>query len=172
MGFDWKTAVRGIAPALATALGGPAAGAATKALSRVLLGKEDATEDEIAARVESWTAADVLAVKQADQTFALEMAKIAQAADALEASDRANARAREIAIRDWVTPTLAIALTAIWALVMACLFFVSIPSGNRDVLVQGVGNASGLVGLVVGYYFGTSFGSRSKDAVIGQALNQ
>jgi hypothetical protein len=170
MSFDLKAALRGIAPALATALGGPAAGTATKVLAGVLLGKDDATQDELAARVGTVTADDVLKLKQADQAFALEMARIAQGSDALEIDDRKNARAREIATHDWVTNALAIAVTSIFALALAGLYFVPIPPANRDVLIQAVGMVGSVWGVVVAYYFGTSLGSRAKDATIGKAL--
>jgi hypothetical protein len=170
MGFDWKAAIRGVAPALATALGGPAAGAATKALSNVLLGKDNGTEAELEARIASWTPADQLALKKADQDFALEMAKVAEAEDALEGQDRANARAREVGTKDWVTRVLSLAVTAIFTLMCAGLFFVKIPTENRDVLIQVVGTIGSVWGVIIAYYFGTSFGSRSKDETIGKAL--
>ena len=46
--MDWKSIVKVVAPTIATGLGGPLAGLATKALSEVLLGKSDGTEDEVA----------------------------------------------------------------------------------------------------------------------------
>ena len=42
-----KTLITEIAPTIATALGGPLAGGATKLLSQALTGKEDATEKEM-----------------------------------------------------------------------------------------------------------------------------
>lgn len=46
--FDWRAAVRGVAPVLGTALGGPLAGAAVAALSNAILGGSsgDAAKDE------------------------------------------------------------------------------------------------------------------------------
>ena len=49
--MDWKSVVRTVAPTLATALGGPLAGAAVQALSVALLGRPDGTEQEVAEAV-------------------------------------------------------------------------------------------------------------------------
>ena len=43
----WKKILKGIAPTLATALGGPLAGMATKVISEKLLGKDDGGDSEI-----------------------------------------------------------------------------------------------------------------------------
>ena len=43
---DWKDVIGAVAPTIATALGGPLAGAAVKTLSNVLLGHEKGTESD------------------------------------------------------------------------------------------------------------------------------
>ena len=43
----WKKILKGVAPTLATALGGPLAGMATKVISEKLLGKDDGGDNEI-----------------------------------------------------------------------------------------------------------------------------
>jgi hypothetical protein len=61
----WKDVVRNVAPALGSALLGPAAGAALRAVSTALLGKPDGTEAEVEARIANWTPADELALRTA-----------------------------------------------------------------------------------------------------------
>ena len=48
---DWKKVLGGIAPTIATALGGPLAGTATKFLASSLLGKDEASESELEAAI-------------------------------------------------------------------------------------------------------------------------
>lgn len=49
---------------------------------------------------------------------------------------------------------------------MACLFmigFKKLPEGSEHLMVNALGIIEGLVGMVVGYYYGSSAGSRLKD---------
>lgn len=50
---------------------------------------------------------------------------------------------------------------------IAALIYVPIPASNENTLVQLVGTMSTLAGLVVGYYFGSSDGSRRKTEMLG-----
>lgn len=53
------------------------------------------------------------------------------------------------------------------AALIAALIYVPIPASNENTLVQLVGTMSTLAGLVVGYYFGSSDGSRRKTEILG-----
>lgn len=174
MGASWKDAVRSIAPALATALGGPAAGLATRAIAGAILGKPNATDAELDAALVGATPDKMLEYRQAlhtaDLAFARDMEEFDLKRDEYEGQDRANAREREKVTHDWVTPTLALAVTAIFFATLGGLFFVKIPTENRDVLIQAVGTIGSVWGVVVAYYFGTSFGSRAKDKTISTAM--
>ena len=99
--MDWKSIVRTVAPTLATALGGPLAGAAVQALSVALLGRPDGTEQEVAEAVLVGGTDALLKVKQAEADFAVKMRE-------LDIRDLASAR--ELAKVDYQTPrTLALA---------------------------------------------------------------
>lgn len=175
MAFNWKGALRAVAPALATALGGPADGAAISALAGLLLGKDTASEDELAARVQNLTADDVLKLKQADQAFAVEMAQIARAGDATEAQDRSSAREREVSSHDsWTPRVLAILMVGTFIYVVYCVTTGHIAQ-IKDPLVAGIlgsviGYTSAKTDTVYGYYFGGSYGSARKDITIAQQL--
>lgn len=76
MSFDWKKLVGTVAPTLATALGGPLAGAAVGAISQAVLGKDNGTEDEISVALAS-ASPDVLAkIKEVDNTFKVRMEEL------------------------------------------------------------------------------------------------
>lgn len=53
------------------------------------------------------------------------------------------------------------------AALIAALVYIPIPGPNENTLVQLVGTLSTLAGLVVGYYFGSSDGSRRKTEMLG-----
>jgi hypothetical protein len=70
-----KKIIGEVAPTLATALGGPLAGAAVAAIAKAL----GTSEDDLPSKVESMTAADLIAIKRADQEFALKMQEMVNA---------------------------------------------------------------------------------------------
>ena len=76
MDFDWKSIVRTVAPVLGTAIGGPLGGLATRTIAGALLGDENATEDQIAAAVQSASPDQLLALKKADEEFKVRMKEL------------------------------------------------------------------------------------------------
>ncbi|MFO0253092.1 MAG: 3TM-type holin [Betaproteobacteria bacterium] len=74
--FDWKSLVATVAPTLATALGGPLAGMATKAIATAVLGRDEATEAELAQALAGATPDQLLALKKADADFAVRMKEL------------------------------------------------------------------------------------------------
>jgi len=172
MAFDWKKALRTVAPALASALGTPAAGAATKILANILLpGKADPSEDELATKVENLTAADVLAIKAADYQFAKDMEAFRIQELQVDAGDRANARQREVLTKDVFPKILAAATLVTFYVLVFVLVRVPIPEANRSAFDITLGAVVGAVTTVMAYYFGSSSSSRAKDRAIGEALN-
>lgn len=177
---DWKDAIRAVAPGLATALGtlggGPLLGAALGQLSTVLLGKPDGTEGEIADALNRGLSGDqIVALKQAEQSFQIEMARIAQAEDASVLEDRKDARARQIASKDLMPHYIFWTMAVLYATSTALLYYGPTPTDDftRTLLVKAytvieVGFTSALF-----YFVGSSNGSRkSGDAVRAIAEKQ
>lgn len=166
MAFDWKSLLGTVAPTLATALGGPVAGIAVKAIAGSLLGNEDATEREIAAAMASTTPADLLKLKEVDHAFQLEMERLGVDLEKIAAADRDSARGMQKATKAWIVPVLA-------GITVAGFFGVV-----AWVLTGNVGLESTLLGFVLGqvsakaeqvynFYFGSSAGSKEKTAKLG-----
>ena len=65
-----------------------------------------------------------------------------------------------------IAEVIAILLVVLLGAAMLTLFFVAIPAANKDVLVAIIGILSANVGAVVGYFYGSSAGSKGKDATI------
>ena len=74
--FNWKGLVGTVAPTLATALGGPFAGMAVKAISSAVLGNEGGSEGDIALALTGASPDTMLALKEADNSFALRMKEL------------------------------------------------------------------------------------------------
>lgn len=90
--MDWKNIVRNIAPTIAAGLGGPMAGTAVKFLAEEFLGNPDATETEIQAAILGASPAELAKLRELDNQFAIEMAKLKVDIFKLEVDDRKSAR--------------------------------------------------------------------------------
>jgi hypothetical protein len=167
---DWKDVVGAVAPGLATALGGPLAGAAVAALSAKLLGREDGTEADVAAAVTAGGPDALLAIRQADQVFATRMRELDIDVEKLHQADRADARMRELSGNDAWTPRLLAAVVLLgWFAVQGFLLTNVVPAEMREIVLRAMGTLDMALGLVLSYYFGSSSSSRVKDDVISKA---
>jgi hypothetical protein len=162
-----------VAPMLATAVGGPLAGVATKAIMGALGLAEDTSPEQVAAAVTSAGPDQLLALRKANQDFTLRMTELDIDLLRIEGDDRADARARQIAVRDRIPGVLAVLLTVGFFLVLAWMMGHGVPkdtAGSEAMLVM-LGALGGAFGAVVNYYYGSSIGSARKDAAI-EALSR
>ena len=172
MAFDWKALVKSIAPSIGTALGGPLGGIAGLALTKALGLSEDSAKDEgsLAAAIQGASPDQLLALKKADQDFAVQMQKLGfenvEALEAIAAGDRANARDREIKTQDWTPKVLGIAITLGFFGLLGFLLWKSPPDGSRDILNIMLGSLGSAWIGVVSYYFGSSAGSARKTELM------
>ncbi|MBI3481261.1 MAG: hypothetical protein HY016_13060 [Nitrosomonadales bacterium] len=167
--FDWKKAVATIAPSLAAALVPELglAGVAIRAIGEAV-GIPNATEQQVSAAIAQATPADLLAIKQADQQFEKDMAAIGVDLAKIAAEDRANAREREIKTGDSWTPRILAAVVVVGYLsVQWYILSHIVPQEMREIVLRSMGTLDMALGLVLGYYFGSSAGSARKDVVIG-----
>ena len=174
MAFDWKAALRKGAPALAAAIANPGtlAAHATQILAGVLLGKPDATEDEISAKVESMTAAEYAEVRKADQGFALEMSKIAQAGDAISAQDTANARDMKKETHSTTPDVISYAILIMFGIELILSHFYAVQPSNHDFASQANNTLNLAVATVLGFWLGGAYSSRTQGATIAKALDK
>ena len=107
----WKTAkeVLGVvAPTIGTALGGPMGGVAARTLATSLLGKSDATEQEIISAVTGASPEQLAMLKNAELEFQTEMKKLDIDLARINMQDRDSARRRQAEMGDHVPSVLAI----------------------------------------------------------------
>lgn len=157
-----------VAPVIGTAIGGPFGAAAMTALASGL-GESD--PKALAAKIQSADPAVLQAMQKADQDFKAKMAEVGIQEEQLAAQDRDSARQREIKTGDIWTPRVLGAIAIAGAVGVAG--FILLHGVDKDV----TSFESGLIGTVVGYvfaeakavynyYFGSSQGSKDKDAIM------
>jgi len=184
MAFDLKRAIATIAPTLATMLGGPLAGTAVAALAAALGLSPGSTQDDITKVVQSgaMTPETIAAIRQADQKHAeimgqqgIDLAKLnadnAAAIAATDEQDRDSARQREIKAGDsWTPRTIAAVFIVGYFAVQAFLLQNIIPAEMREIVMRTLGTLDMGLGLILGYYFGSSSGSDKKNEILADAV--
>lgn len=166
---DWKTIVSTVAPSLGTALGGPLAGTAVAAIVNALgiAPEPHETPEQAAAKyIPKATPEDLLKVKEAEDKFVTDMAKLGIDILTLETKDRDSARARESAIKD-STPRVLAYITTV-AFLVVCVFILGGWTKTDSVLAGTViGYVAANAQQVMAYYFGSSSGSDLKTRLMG-----
>lgn len=173
---DWKDVIGSVAPGLATAFGGPLAGAAVKVIADKVLGRPDASESEVigALSASSLSGEQIVALKSAEQAFQVEMARVDQAREAAAIDDTKSARqqtvdlAKESSPIAWGAPVVSSLVVAGYFFCIYRLFLVSddLPANAFQLLNVMFGALSIAFGQVTNYWMGSSAGSkRAGDAV-------
>jgi len=169
--MDWKSLVSSVAPWIGTALGGPLGGLAVTAVADAL-GLSEKTESAIKSALAGATQADLRALKEADQQFALQMQEMGyqntQALERIAADDRASARAREAALKDTTNRNLAYVIVMGFFAVIVGLLFADIPDGVREPLLILLGALATQMNNVMAYYFGSTAGGKLKSDLLAQ----
>ena len=161
-----KGVLNTVAPLLATAVGGPLAGTAVRAICGALGLASDTPPDQVAAAVQAASPDQLLAIKKAEDDFKVQMKQLNVDAAKLGNEDRANARQREISTKDRTPEVLAVAVTLGFFGLLAIQCFVEIPAANQSLLNIMTGSlGSGWIAML-SYYFGSSSGSKDKDMTI------
>lgn len=165
--------VRTVAPSIATAVGGPLAGMATRAISEALLGKPDGTEDELVEAAKNATPEQLLALKQAEQDFVIRMRELDVDLERISNQDRDSARSREIQLKDITPKVLAGVITVGYFGVLFWMLRFGLPeTGASEALLVMLGALGTAWGGIVAYYFGSSAGSRDKNETISKMMKR
>ncbi len=158
---DLLKIVKNYAPSVATALGGPLAGAAVGMLADKL-GISDKTVEGVTAALVG-NPANLEKLKEIE----LEMYKI-------DAQDRDSARKREVEmaksdvhfITKNITSILAIGVLTGSLIIATLVFFVDFPDSQENILIFVLGSLFSIATQVISYYFGSSQGSKDKSDAI------
>ena len=145
-----------VAPTIATALGGPVAGMAVKALSGALFGHDEATEDEIKTALANPTADQLAALKKIDADFKVQMKSLDIDLERIAASDRDSARNYAILTHDLTPRILAVIVVVAWGSVQWFMLHNVIEPSMRELIARVLGTLDGALMLVLSYYFGSA----------------
>lgn len=158
-----KEIVRTVAPALATALGGPLAGSAVRVLSEKFLGKADGTPEEIEAVLTTATPEQLIELKRLDTEFAKHLSDNDIKLEQIDAADRNSAREREKVVKDGAPLVIALVVLALWCWVTYTLLTAGVVEGADDALIGRVlGTLDAAVTGSLWYFLGSSRGSDKK----------
>lgn len=165
--FDgaWKT-LKALAPTVATALGGPVAGLAVRALGDAL-GQELGTPEDALRAVAAATPEQLLAIKNSEQAFVLEMQKLDLDVFKLEVDDRKDSRARAIAMHDFSPNFIGLVILVFWGFTNYTLLTMDAPPKVGDMTV---GRILGMIdAATMAFLYWIYGGSKTGDRAIREA---
>jgi hypothetical protein len=154
-----------VAPTLALAVGGPFGPLAAAAIHAALGSTDQATAETALANA---TPDQLLALKKADQDFSVQMETLGIAKEKLAFDDTANARAREVSVKDSTPHILAYTITAGFFITLGFLVFKGKPETGGDVMLVLMGALGTAWTGIIQYYFGSSAGSADKSDAINK----
>ena len=173
--MDWKSVIGTVAPWIATAISGPLGGLAVSAAADAL-GLSDKTTAALKTAISGATPEQMLALKQADQAFALEMQKLGfkQVADleAIAAGDRKDARDMSKTTRSPVPALLSILVTCGYFGVLIGMMTDTLKVSDSQALLIMLGSLGTAWGGVMAFWFGTTAGSQHKNELIAKVTTK
>jgi hypothetical protein len=159
----WFKAIMKVAPTLAAALGGPFGGLAASVLKDIT-GLDQAGAEKAIAEGNPEIFAQL---KAAEQAFEVKLKELDIKREELAYEDIADARARQLATRDWVPAVLtAIALTFFFWLAYSILNALEIVQENESFIMYLLGVASAWVTQGYNFFLGSSKGSQRKTDLL------
>lgn len=162
--MSWKETLGAIAPTLATALGGPLAGAATKFIASSFLGDENANIEDIETAVLGASPEQLAQLKSIDKEFKISMEKLGVDVFKLEVADKGNARENNKG--SYMPAVLSLGLTFIVGVLLYALFYIEPPEGAREPLLIVLGMVVKEWSNSMHYWFGTTRSSSDKNRLM------
>ena len=157
MGLSLKGVLSSIAPEIAELLPGPIGGAVRKILGTEIMGDPNASEETIAKLIADKDPAALVKLKEIQLNLTEKLGEQGIELERIAAADRADARNREIKTGDVWTPRILAALVIFaWFLVQYYILTHIVDPAMMTIVVRGLGTLDMAVGMVLGYYFGSS----------------
>jgi hypothetical protein len=170
--MDWKSIISTVAPWIGTALGGPLGGMAVSAVADAF-GLSEKTTDAVKQALSGATPEQMLALKNADQAFSVNMQKLGfehiETLQKLSNDDMASARQREMVVKDYTPRLLILFITMGFFGILGFMLFFPIPDANKTVLDLMLGSLGTAWLAGVYYYFGSSTSSERKTELIAMS---
>ena len=148
--------IENVAPTIATALGGPVAGMAVKALSNALLGHDDGSEDDIRSALATATPDQIASIRKVDNDFKVQIKSLDIDLVKIAANDRDSARNMAIGTHSFTPSIMSYVIVVCWALIQMFLFTHVIDPSMRELISRVLGTLDGALMLVLSFWFGSS----------------
>lgn len=167
--MSWQDTLKTLAPTVATALGGPLAGAAVVALGE-LLGVPKASQEVIGKMFTDGqvTPEQLSLLRQLELKYQAEERERGFKYSELEFQDTANAREMQIKTESLVPPALAVLVTLGFFGILIFMVLSGEYKPTEPLLVM-LGSLGTAWTMIIGFYFGSSHGSQRKDVLMAQA---
>jgi hypothetical protein len=162
--MDW---LKSIAPTIATAMGGPLAGMAVEAISKAI--GVDPSEVQNTINSGKMTADQIASLQTAEIALKARAQEMGLDFEKLAVADRSSARQMQMTTGSFVPPLLSVMIVIAWSTIQWFLLTHVIESSMRELVARVLGTLDGALMLVLSFYFGSSSGSQSKDAMLHQS---
>ena len=169
-GTEILSLVGTVAPTLATALGGPLAGMAVRAICGAIGLPENSPTSAVSTALAAATPDQMLALKRADHDFAAQMKQLDVDFAKLSQADVASARQREVSVHDSTPAVLAYGLTLGFFGLLWLMVFHDVPTTNASAVNILLGALGTAWMASINFFFGSTYGSKSKDAMLFQSV--
>lgn len=170
--MDFTELLKTVAPWIGTALAGPLGGMAATAAANAL-GLSDKTADALKAALTGATPEQMLALKRADQDFAIQMQALGfkQVSDleAIAAGDRKDARDMAKTTRSWVPAALSGGVTVGYFTILIGLMAGKLAVEDSQAMLLMLGSLTTAWGVVMAFWFGTTADSGRKTELLAQS---
>jgi hypothetical protein len=173
--MDWKATIATVAPAIATALGGPLAGVAVQMAGKAIGLGDGATQGDIEAAVLSGNPDVLVKLREVNTQFERDMKALDIDLERIHASDRASAR--DLGKVD-LRPQIALSFVFIGGYFGALFSLHGILFESAEMNSQVVALFGALVGVftrelsgIMTFWFGSSSGSKVKTHEITKGLS-
>ncbi|MGB1191831.1 MAG: hypothetical protein ACPG3T_02815 [Pseudomonadales bacterium] len=155
---EWKSILGGLAPTIATVMGGPAAGTAVGFITKKLLGKDGGSKEDLEKFILGASPEDLAKIKSAEHEFKLKLKELEISESELVVKDRDSARAlassKGIEPHVWLSGIFIIGFFALlWVLFSGTI---ELNQSLRDPVLILVGVVGTNVTLIMKFWFGGS----------------
>ncbi|WOI54134.1 hypothetical protein [Parvularcula sp. LCG005] len=159
-------AIGDVAPTLAGALGGPLAGAAVGTISRAIFGRSDGDVAGLENVILAQSPETMVALRRAELEFRRAVIDADLEGRRIAADDRANARARQIALKDLTPTIMGITVIGGFFFVLCIMFWRELPAETDTEFSIMLGALATMTAAVVNYFFGSTADSREKTKIM------
>lgn len=167
-----ESALRTVAPWIATALGGPLGRLAVDAVSSAL-NLSDKTEEGVLLALNTATPEQLIAVKKADQDFAIKLQELGfkniVELEKMAASDRKDARRLQEVMHSNIPALLSILVTLGYFSILIGMMIGAFKLSDSQAMTLMLGSLGTGWGMVMAFWFGTTANSNFKTDLLAKS---